>query len=51
MNVDYVLLDKFRFREGMPENLKEYFFKDENKIKDLAGRLSAEKNIKVYFSF
>jgi DNA repair photolyase len=51
MNVDYVLLDKFRFREGMPENLKEYFFKDENKIKDLARRLSAEKNIKVYFSF
>lgn len=51
LGVNYVLMDKFRYRMGMPESLKKYFYKNEERIKILALKLSLEKKLPVYFSF
>ncbi len=51
LNVSYVIMDKFRYRNGMNENILPYFQIDLKKLKNFAMEISKKYSMKVYFSF
>ncbi len=47
---EYIIMDKFRYRNGMSSGITKHFLIDE-KIKEIAIKISREVGIPVYFSF
>ena len=48
--VEYVLVDKFRYRIGMPRDINKYFL-NENKIKEIVKKISTKVELPIYLSF
>jgi len=51
LDVSYVIMDRFRYRNGMNENILPYFQVDLKKLKNFAMEISKKYDLKVYFNF
>lgn len=51
IGVEYVIMDRFRYREGMPKEIIKNFYKNEEEIKVYAKRVSVDTGMPVYFVF